>query len=96
MQRIGLAASKIAKGNLLWYNLFVLLLTFLFSSLIFFVGGAAILCAFLLLAVILHGVMPTNFEKEWISIMVLCMIALAMLVGVFSLAAISKNIKFKR
>ncbi len=96
MERIGIAASKMAKGNLLFYNGWVILISFLFSFFIFFIGGSAIAIALILMATDARGVMPVNFEKEWISIGLICMISLAAVVGVFCLIAVSRNIKFHR
>jgi hypothetical protein len=42
MDRIGIAASKIAKGNIVLYNACVFFLIFLFAFFIFIVSGAAI------------------------------------------------------
>ncbi len=96
MERIGIAASKMAKGNLLFYNGWVILISFLFSFFIFFIGGSAIAIALILMTYGARGVMPVNFEKEWISIGLVCMISLAAVVGLFCLIAISRNIKFHR
>ena len=96
MERIGIAASKMAKGNLVLYNSCVILISFLFSFFIFFIGGSAIAVALILIAYSSKGVMPVNFEKEWISIGLICMISLAAVVGVFCLVAISRNIKFHK
>lgn len=38
MERIGIAASKIAKGNLLLYNSYVVLIAFLLSVLLFLIS----------------------------------------------------------
>ena len=96
MERIGIAASKMAKGNLLLYNSWVILISFLFSLFIFFIGGSAIAIALILIAASARGVLPVNFEKEWISIGLICMISLAAVVGVFCLIAISRNIKLHK
>ncbi len=96
MERIGIAASKIAKGNFYLYNFFVVLISFLFSIFIFLVGGSAVLIALILLGYFFKGSMSANFEKEWISVMLICMIALAISVGLFCLVAIARNIKFNK
>ena len=96
MERIGIAASKMAKGNLLLYNVWVIFISFLFSFFIFFIGGSAIAIALILIAYSAKGVMPVNFEKEWISIGLICMISLVVMVGGFCLIAISRNIKFHK
>ena len=96
MQRIGIAASKIAKGNLLVYNLFVVLISFLFSLFIFFLSGSAIVIALIVMAYVFSGIIPIDFEKNWISIMFLCMMTLTIVVSIFNLLAIFRNIKLYR
>lgn len=96
MHRIGIAASKIAQGNLLCYNIFVIVLSFLFSLLVFFVGGSAIVVAFGLIHLVFAKWFPMNMEKQWIPILAFCMIALALMTGIFSLIAISRNLKFRK
>ena len=96
MERIGIAASKIAKGNLLLYNFFVIVLSFLFSLLIFILAGTSILIALVLIKVISLGYVPQNLGKEWTSVMLVCMISLTIIVSIFNLCAIMKNIKFSK
>ena len=96
MECIGMAASKMAKGNLLLYNIWVVAISFLFSFFIFFIGGSAIAIALILITLGVKGFMPVNFEKEWISISLICMISLVVVVTVFCLIAISRNIKIQR
>lgn len=96
MERIGIAASKMAKGNLLFYNVWVVVISFLFSFFIFFIGGSAIAVALMVMTISAKGTMPVNFEKEWISIGLICMISLAAVVGIFCLIAVSRNLKFHK
>ena len=97
MERIGIAASKIARGNLFLYNFTVVMISFLFSLLIFFIGGLAVSIALILIACLLQGVMPANFGKEWwIYVRLVCMISLAIMAGLFSLVAIARNIKLSK
>src|SRR5882672_204463 len=100
MERIGITASKIAKGNLFLYNLFVILISFLFSLLIFLLAGISIfiaLWAIDFIHYILNGDhVYSNFGKEWTSVMLVCMISLTIVVSVFNLLAILKNIKFTK
>ena len=65
MKRIGIAASKIAQGNLLLYNACVILISFLFALLIFFIGASALVVALILIAYLTQGMMPLNFGKKW-------------------------------
>ena len=96
MERIGIAASKIAKGNLFLYNFFVILISFLFSFLIFLMAGTSIFAALIAINCVISGHLPQNFEKEWTSVMLVCMISLTIIVSLFNLFAILKNIKFTR
>jgi len=48
MKRIGIAASKISKGNLALYNFCVVLISVLFSLSIFVVAGSTVIFAYLL------------------------------------------------
>ena len=96
MERIGIAASKIAKGNLLLYNLFVILISILFSLFIFVIAGSSMILALLILAYVVHGVMPLEFEKNWAGIFRLCMITLTAVVCLFNLVAILRNIRLRK
>lgn len=100
MERIGIAASKIAKGNLVLYNLFVVLISLLFSLLTFLLAGTSIYITLLLIgyvnSMIYGGGAPQNFEKEWTSVMLVCMIFLTIVVSLFNLLAILKNIKITK
>lgn len=96
MERIGIAASKVAKGNFFIYNLFVILLSSLLSLLIFFIAGCAIVITLVLLAYLNSGGRPLDLEDGWMSIMLVCMICLAVIIFLLDLCAIFKNIKLKR
>ena len=95
MKRIGIAASKISRGNLLLYNLFVLILSTLFSLLIFFLSGFAIFFAIYLIHVLSTGFTPLDFHSSWGEIVKSCMAALAVIAGAFNLCAIGVNVKIK-
>src|SRR3989338_6815018 len=77
MKRIGIAASKISKGSLLSYNLFVLFLSTLFSLLIFFLSGFSIFMAIYMIQSISTGFMPFDIHSSWGEILKSCMVALA-------------------
>ena len=96
MERIGIAASKIAKGNLFLYNLFVVMISFLFSLLIFLLAGSSLFISLLIINSINEGQMPQNLEKMWTSVMLVCMISLTIVVSIFNLFAILKNIKLTK
>ena len=101
MERIGIAASKMAKGNLLWYNAYVVLLSFLFALLIFLIGASAVVIALIVLGYIVQGGGPGlagqgRFGEEWQSIMLVCLGSLSFVVGCSTLVAILRNIKFHK
>lgn len=96
MERIGLAASKMAQGNIFLYNLFVILISVLFSLFLFVIAGSSMILALLILAYVVNGVMPVEFEKNWSGIFQLCMMTLTIVVSLFNLAAILKNIRLKK
>lgn len=96
MLRIGIAASKMSKGSLLSYNLYVILIACLFSFFIFFICGFSILLIVFLVSLILHALNPANFHADWVRMFKICLIMLALVVGCFNVAAIVKNIQFTK
>ena len=96
MERIGIAASKIAQGNLFLYNLFVIFISFLFSLFIFFISGASIFLALIIIGYIANGMSPSGFEDEWQEVIRVCMVSLTVVVSIVTLFAIGRNIKFKK
>ena len=96
MERIGLAASKMAKGNFFLYNLWVIIISFIFSLFIFFIAGASIFFALIILAYVISGIMPLEFDKNWESVFRICMVTLTGVIGIFNLFAIIKNIKLRK
>jgi len=96
MERIGIAASKIAQGNVFLYNIFVIIISSLFSLFIFFISGCSILFALLIIGYILNGMMPIELKGQWGGIVRLCMVTLTVVVSLFNLLAISRNIKIKK
>ena len=96
MERVGIAASKIARGDLLKYNIFVVLIAFLCSFLLFLVCGLAILVALFLLALICRPFLPPEFHTAWLAIVRVCLTALGIVIGVLNILAVIKNFKFTR
>ncbi len=96
MQRIGLAASKMAKGNLLRYNLFVVGISSLFSLVLFLVSGFSVLAALLLISFILRGFLPTEFHAGWVNLIKFAIMCVAVLTGILNAMAILKNIKLSK
>ncbi len=86
-------ASRIAKDDLVAYNLFVLLLAFLLSLLLFFVSAFSILLGMALTSYVTRGFMAINASDGAFR---LALMALAVLVGLINLVAVIVNIKLKR
>ena len=95
MERIGRAASKIAQGNLWLYNFFVVLISFLFSLFIFFISGASIVLALLVIGGVVNGILPNDLWNDWRGVIRVCMVSLTIMVSIFTLIAILKNIRYK-
>ena len=96
MERIGLAASKMAKGNFVLYNLWVVVISSAVSIFLFLLAGISIFLALVILAAVVKGIMPMEFEKSWESMLRICMLALTIVVSLFNLYAIIKNIRLKK
>ncbi len=95
MNRIGIAASKIAKGDIVLYNAYVLLLVFLFALFIFVIAGAAIMLALMVVGFLVKGLLPQDLFGAWRQIITVCMATLTGVVGFFAVVAIVRNVKFK-
>ena len=95
MKRIGIAASKMAKGNLALYNIYVVLISFLFSFFLFLVCGASIFIALIVIMLLINGLVPFEWEERWVSVVTLCMVTLTVVVGIFNLLAMLTNIKLR-
>jgi hypothetical protein len=96
MLRIGIAASKMSKGSLLSYNLFVILLSCLFSLIIFLICGFSILVIIFLVSLILHTLRPADVHAGWVHMFKICLIILGLVVGLFNTIAILKNVQFTK
>ena len=96
MERIGIAASKIAQGNIYLYNLYVIIISFLFSVFIFCLSGCSIVFALLIIGYILNGILPVGLKGQWGTVVRLCMVTLTVVVSLFNLLAVMRNIKIKR
>ncbi len=95
MKRIGIAASKISEGNIVLYNVFVLVLSTLFSLLIFFLSAFSVFVAIYVIHALMTGTTEFNFSSSWGGILKSCMIALAVMTGLLNLCAIGVNVKLK-
>lgn len=93
MERIGIAASKIAKGSLFFYNLYVILLSVLFALFIFVLTGTTVLLALAVISYFGNALIGLEFSERWPGILMVCMVSLSVIVGVFLALAVLKNIK---
>jgi hypothetical protein len=93
MKRIGIAASKISKGNLTVYNLYVVLISALFSLFIFIIAGSTVIFALVIIKYVGTEIMGVEFERSWRLVMAVCMVALTVVITLFNLFAILKNLK---
>jgi len=96
MERIGLAASKIAQGNLMLYNLYVIVIAFLFSLLLFFIAGCSIVLSLIIIGYVVDGVLPVDLSKDWLDVIKICMAVLTVVVAIFNLFAVIRNVKFSK
>ena len=96
MERIGIAASKIAKGNLVLYNLSVIIIAFSFSLFLFFIAGCPIVLALIIIGYVADGVLPMDLSEGWMDVIRICMAVLTVVVAIFNLFAILRNIKITK
>jgi len=96
MKRIGVAASRISKGNLALYNFYVILISALFSLFIFIIAGSTIIFALAIIKYVGSEIIGVEFEKSWQSVLVICMASLTAVMTLFSLIAILRNLKLPR
>ena len=93
MKRIGIAASKISKGNVPLYNLYVVLISCLFSLFIFIAAGATIALALMLIGHVGTEIVGLEFKRDWSLIMMACMAVLTIVVALFNIFAIVINVR---
>ena len=93
MKRIGVAASRIAKDDLVLYNVFVILLSCLLSLFIFLVSAFTVAAGMALTFWVTRGFMAIDPGAALFKV---SLAGLAAATGLINLAAILLNIKFKR
>ena len=96
MERIGIAASKIAKGNLMLYNLSVIVIACGFSLFLFFIAGCPIVLALIIIGYVADGVLPMDLSDGWMGTIRICMVVLTIVVAIFNLFCIVRNIKITK
>ena len=95
MRRIGLAASKIAKGNIWVYHLAVVIIACLFAMFVFLVCGFCVVVTLFVLSVLLQHFFPSSVNGSWAGVFRVSLIFLEILIGIVTLIAIIKNIRLK-
>ena len=95
MKRIGIAASKIAKENIGLYNFYVFLLSSLFSLLVFVLSAFSLFVGFMILSFVSKGFVVFESSMGFSPTFTICIAALAVVVGIMNIVAISINIRLK-
>ncbi len=95
MQRIGLTASKIAKGNIWVYHLAVVVIACLFALFVFLICGFSIAVTLFVLSLLVQRFLPSDTHEVWINVLKTCLIFLSILISLLTLIAIIKNTKLK-
>ncbi len=96
MKRIGIAASRMAKGDLLLYNGVVMAITFVCALFLFLLAGIPTMLALLVIGYIVNGASPHGLGQEWWGVISLCMMSLTVVIAGFALVALVSNMKFKK
>ena len=93
MKRIGIAASKISKGNTTLYNLFVVGIACVFSLFLYVVVASTVIFALAIVAYVSSEIMPQSYDRNWDAIRMICISVLTIVMAVFNLLAIFINLK---
>jgi hypothetical protein len=96
MERIGIAASRMAKGNLWLYNFFVVLIAFLFSFLVFVISSLSVIFGVIVITFLTKTPSTLLLNDKTIFVISLCLTSLTVIIGCFNVFAIGKNIKIKK
>ncbi len=96
MKRIGIVASRIAKGDLLFYNAVVMAITLACALILFLLAGIPTMLALLVIGYIANGASPHGLGQDWWGVMSLCMVALTVMVTGFALMSLVVNMKLRK
>ena len=96
MKRIGVAASRMSKGNLAFYNFYVVLISFLLSFFVFIFVGSMMIFSLIILNYVGKELGFPNLLENKSFIIKLLIILLSIIMGVFNLLAIVRNLKVYR
>ncbi|MCA9395308.1 MAG: hypothetical protein KC900_13995 [Candidatus Omnitrophica bacterium] len=93
MKRIGMAASRISKGDVRLYNIYVVLISVTFSILLFFIAGMAVILAIGIIMVFGPETMTQELRNNWQTVTRMCVQALLVAVLVFNVVGMIINMK---
>ena len=96
MKRIGMAASRISKGNVRLYNIYVVLISLIVSIFLFLIAGLAVLLAIGIVMLFGPETMTEELRENWQTVTTVCVQALLLVVVVFNMIALIANMKLAR
>ena len=96
MRRIGLVASKMAQGNLLKYNIFVVALSTLCATILLLASSISMLIILFIIGIILRFIMPAEFSGSWWGVIKIILVVFVALIAMLNVIAIVKNIRLTR
>lgn len=96
MRRIGITASRMAQGNWVRYNLFVIGISMLCASILFVVSSISVLVALSLVFLVLRFFLPLAAVDVWLMVVKIVLSTLAVIIGLLNALAIIKNVRFTR
>jgi uncharacterized membrane protein len=96
MKRIGMIAGKIAKDNLLAYNLYVLLFAGLFALIIALLSGFSLVAALAVVAHVTGGATALESGNMFGRTLLVSLVSLAVVVGIVTLVAVGVNLKIRK
>ena len=97
MERIGMAASKMAHGNLFLYNLYVIIICMVFSLFTFVLAGMVTAFALILITSLINAMSAQHHPPlEFNAAFIVCMLTFTVVIALFNLFAILRNLKFSK
>ncbi len=96
MKRIGIAASKLAQGNLVLYNAWVIGLTLILTVVLLVLAGIPTFVALTLMGHALEAFFPDSFGPQWTEVVQVSMAAVIMLVLGLAGAGLFQNMIFTK
>lgn len=93
MKRIGMAASRISKGDVRLYNIYVVLISVTVSLFLFIIAGMAVMLAIGIIIFFGPETMTQELRDNWQTVTRMCVQALLLAVLVFNLVGMVINMK---